>query len=163
MKPHSPGRTLLIAASAAIAATVIAVIVLTPSPGEHRQVQRDAAVLGDLEQLGNAVELWQREHGQLPPDLVPVVAQPGLSLQLAPADGGPGYVYRPLDAQRYQLCAHFLTSTADTRFGRHYPADRAHAAGQHCYTHRVPAPPAAAGTPEAERQAAASDVAPAPQ
>ena len=138
MKTPSLGRGLLIAASLLILATVITVIALTPSPAEHRQVQRDAAVLSDLELLGNAVELWQREHGQLPPDLVPVVALPGVDLQLAPADGGPAYVYRPLDAHRYQLCAHFLTDTADNRFGRPYRADRAHPAGEHCFTHQGP-------------------------
>jgi len=146
MKTQSLGRALLIAASALITATVIAVIALTPSPAEHRQVQRDAAVLSDLEQLGNAVELWQREHGQLPPDLVPVLALPGVDLPLAPADGGPAYVYRPVDARRYQLCAHFLTDTADNRFGRPQPADRAHPAGQHCFTHQAPAVSPAAAT-----------------
>lgn len=146
MKTQSLGRALLIAASVLIVATIACVIALTPSPAEHRLVQRDAAVLSDLEQLGNAVELWQREHGQLPPDLVPVVAQPGVALQLAPADGGPAYVYRPIDARRYQLCAHFLTDTADNRFGRPHPADRAHPAGQHCFTHQAPAIAAAAAT-----------------
>ena len=146
MKTQSLGRALLIAASVLIVATITCVIALTPSPAEHRLVQRDAAVLSDLEQLGNAVELWQREHGQLPPDLVPVVAQPGVALQLAPADGGPAYVYRPIDARRYQLCAHFLTDTADKRFGRPYPADRAHPAGQHCFTHQAPAIAAATAT-----------------
>lgn len=144
MTNPAPGRGLLIAASVLITATVIAVIALTPSPAEHRQVQRDAAVLNDLEQLGNAIELWHREHGQLPPDLVPVLAQPGLNLSLAPADGGPAYVYLPLDAQRYQLCAQFLTDTGDTRFGRPYQAARAHGIGQHCFTHRVNRPGQAA-------------------
>ena len=140
MKTPSIGRGLLISASVLITATLIAVIALTPGPGEHRQIQRDAAVLRDLDQLGDAVHLWQREHGQLPPDLVPVVAQPGVHLQLAPADGGPAYVYRPLDDRRYQLCAHFLTDTADKRFDHALPVDRAHPAGEHCFTRHLPAP-----------------------
>ena len=49
------GRNLLIAGSALILATLVAVIALTPSPAEHRQMQRDAAVLADLDQLVNAI------------------------------------------------------------------------------------------------------------
>lgn len=139
MRTLSPGRSLLIAASVLIAATIVAVIALTPSPAEHRQMQRDAAVLADLDQLENAIERWQREHGQLPATLAPVLAQPGLSLNQAPADGGPAYDYLPLDVLRYQLCAHFLTDTAANRYGRQYPVERAHGAGRHCFTHRVSA------------------------
>ena len=62
-----------------------------------------------------------------------------MSLNQAPADGGPAYDYLPLDARRYQLCAHFLTDTADNRYGRQYPVERAHGAGRHCFTHRVSA------------------------
>lgn len=137
MTTLSPGRGLLIAASVVIVATLVAVIALTPSPTEHRQVQRDAAVLRDLDQLEGAIKRWHRENGQLPPDLVPVVALPGLDLSLAPSDGAPAYDYLPLDTQRFQLCAHFLTDTADSRYGRQYPGERAHGAGRHCFTHRV--------------------------
>lgn len=139
MNTPTLGRTLLILASALITATVIAVIALTPSPGQHRQMQRDNAVLNDLEQLQQAIGRWHREHGQLPAALAPVAAQPGLSLQLAPADGGAAYSYQPIDEEQYRLCAVFLTDTADDRYGRRYPAARAHGAGQHCFIHRTSA------------------------
>lgn len=163
MRTLSPGRSLLIAASVLIAATIVAVIALTPSPAEHRQMQRDAAVLADLDQLENAIERWQREHGQLPATLGPVLAQPGLSLNQAPADGGPAYDYHPLDAQRYQLCAHFLTDTADNRYGRQYPGEDAHAAGRHCFTHRVSAAVAAAVAVETTQPALPGNNPPASQ
>ncbi|KRG72554.1 hypothetical protein ABB30_15520, partial [Stenotrophomonas ginsengisoli] len=54
MKTQSLGRVLLIAASVLIVATIACVIALTPSPAEHRLVQRDAAVLSHLEELGQA-------------------------------------------------------------------------------------------------------------
>lgn len=137
MSRPTAGSALLVAASAVILATVIAVIVLTPSPAEHRQVQRDNAVLSDLEQLDQVIERWHGEHATLPADLARLADQPGMSLALAPADGGPAYIYRPLADGRYQLCAQFLTDTADTRYGRVFPAERAHAAGQHCFARRV--------------------------
>ena len=80
----------------------------------------------------------QPQYGYGQPDPNLYGQQPSFGYQ-APADGGPAYDYLPLDARRYQLCAHFLTDTADNRYGRQYPVERAHGAGRHCFTHRVSA------------------------
>lgn len=137
MSPPATGRPLLITATVLIAATVIAVIMLTPSPAEHRRMQRDNAVLTDLEQLEQAIQHWQDEHRRLPADLAVLADQPGLALALAPADGGPAYTYQRQDAGRYRLCAHFLTDTADGRYGYRPSADRTHGAGRHCFARHV--------------------------
>lgn len=133
------GRNLLIAGSALILATVVAVIALTPSPQQHRNFHRDQRVISHLHALQAAIEQWHQQHGQLPKELATLNTQPGVQLALQPADGGPAYRYQPSDGRHYQLCAHFLTDTADNRYGRQYPVERAHGAGRHCFTHRVSA------------------------
>lgn len=140
--PARPGRWLLGAAALLALATVVAVLALTPGPGQRRLQQRDAATVSDLQQLQQAIVVWQRQHQALPADLARVAAQPGIALPLAPADGGPGYRYAVLDAHSYQLCAHFHTDTAAPHDPRQRNAGAAfgdwpHPSGEHCFVRRV--------------------------
>lgn len=158
MKTHSPGRGLLIAGSVVIAATVAAVIALTPSPQQHRNFQRDQRVISDLHALESAIAQWHQQHGQLPPALAILNTQPGVKLALQPADGAPAYRYQPGAGRHYQLCAHFLTDSAHPDTGRlswtvpgaeplrtAYDLEWAHGRGEHCYQRQV----SAADTPAA--------------
>lgn len=126
------GRLLAIIASVVVAATVIAAVWVIGSPSAQREVRIDQHRVHDLQQVAQLLELYQRRHGRLPPDLETLARQPGQRVAIAdPVDGAP-YVYEAADARRYRLCARFATDTARTR-DTAIPDEWSHGAGRHCF------------------------------
>ncbi|KGM54591.1 hypothetical protein N799_09185 [Lysobacter arseniciresistens ZS79] len=126
------GRLLAILASVVVAATVIAAVWVIGSPSAQRDVRIDQHRVQDLQQIGQLLDLYAREHDRLPPDLQTLARQPGQRVAIAdPVDGAP-YVYEALGARRYRLCARFATDTARTRDAA-IPDEWSHGAGRHCF------------------------------
>ena len=131
------GRAVLTIATALLLALLVTVIGLRSSPSQLRAERIDRLASADLQQLEQAIIQWQQTHDQLPPDLETLFQQPGQNLPRQPAAGGAPYSYRRIDAQRFALCATYLSDSAHWQT-RSY--DWPHPAGEHCHTRRLPAP-----------------------
>lgn len=96
----------------------------------------------DLQRIAQLVELHQRRHDVLPPDLVTLANEPGQRLPITdPVDGAP-YAYEVTGARRFRLCAVFATDTARTRGGTTPRGvdDWHHGTGRQCFDRRLSAP-----------------------
>lgn len=134
------GRTVLTIATALLLALLVTVIAQRSSPSQLRTERIDRLASADLQQLEQAIVQWQQTHDRLPPDLDTLFRQPGQNLPRQPAAGGAPYAYRIIDAQRFALCATYLS---DSSTWRSRTTDWPHPAGAHCHTRRLPAPSAA--------------------
>ena len=136
------GRTLALAAVAVAAATVAVSVYLIGSPTTQREVRIDQRRVHELQQIGQLVELYAREHGTLPTDLATLAGQPGQRMATADPASGQAYRYEPVGERQYRLCATFSTDTAQPQapIGRAPSADAAawnHPAGPHCFERRL--------------------------
>jgi len=125
-----------------VGGAVAAGLVMMGSPSEARLRRLDARRVGDLAQIARHVDLFWARRGALPASLDDLAGELGLGrLPVDPETGGP-YGYRPLEANRYEICAEFSTESqgeplaAQARFW-------VHAAGLVCFA-------VAAETPERE-------------
>ena len=149
------GRLLLLVAGLAILATVAAAVWVMGGPGAQRQLRLDERRLQDLNQLQGLVDGYALEHKALPADLATLQRVPGQALSFADPVTGVPYEYRVVAGNRYQLCAVFITDSAEQQRagGRWQGPDWTHARGRHCFTRDVeqavlkPAPAAQAPLP----------------
>ncbi len=130
------GTRVLWATGLVTAAAIAAGIWVIDSPSQQRLKRLDAARLSHLQTLELAANNYWRENDALPPNILALVAQPGMLLTQKDPSGGPDYVYRPLDATHYELCAQFDTSSA-RETPRGLAGEWAHPAGNHCFRRSV--------------------------
>lgn len=135
----SPGRRLAVIASVVVGATLVAAIAVMDSPPEQREQRLDARRVQDLQQIGNAIDIYHDRHKALPEGLAALQARmPGW--KLAPGDPASGvpYDYEVLGERSYRLCAQFDTdtATADTPHGPEGDAWK-HGAGRQCFNREV--------------------------
>ena len=132
------GRVMAIVASIVVVAAVVAGIASIGLPGEQRQARLDQRRIEDLQRIAEAVELHHREHGQLPADLATAAARPGWDLGLLDPVSGEAYDYRPLQGDRFELCAVFTTDSGERDgAGWNAPLEWRHGAGRHCFNRDV--------------------------
>lgn len=132
------GRVMAIVASLAVVAAVVAGIASIGLPGEQRQARLDQRRIEDLQRIVEAVELHYREGGRLPADLATAAARPGWDLALLDPVSGEAYEYRPLQGDRFELCAVFATdSGVRDGAGWNAPLEWRHGAGRHCFKRDV--------------------------
>src|SRR5690606_7490710 len=136
------GRELAIVAAVVVAAALAAAFMVMRSPADERALTLDQRRVQDLQRIGHAVDAWYRLHDALPPDLASVVEQPGSTVPAAdPATGAP-YEYLPGEGRKYQLCATFLTDTAQNGEAWQGAAPRGeswdHPAGGYCFVREAP-------------------------
>lgn len=129
MSANGPAdRLAFIAATVAVVATSIGGFLVLGSPNRQRQLQADRSRLQDLHaiarQLHDRFETANR--GEKPFSLPETLRRDWRD----PLTGEP-YEYRPLDDERYQLCAEFALPTPEPVRNR----DRfwQHPAGRHCF------------------------------
>jgi len=143
----SPGRWLMVAASAVVVATVAAAVVAIGPPSAQRDARLDARRVQDLARIAELVDAHARRTGALPRDL-DALAAPGLRLPLDPGAGG-GYAYQATGTRSYRLCAVFATDTA--RAGERLQPETmdewSHGVGQRCFERRVAKPETDATAP----------------
>ena len=132
------GPVMAIVASMVVVAAVVAGIASIGLPGEQRQARLDQRRIEDLQRIAEAVELHHREHGQLPADLATAAARPGWDLGLLDPVSGEAYDYRPLQGDRFELCAVFTTDSGEREgAGWNAPLEWRHGAGRHCFNREV--------------------------
>ena len=130
------GRALVIAAGVVVAATVVAALVLTGTPGLQRQVRLDERRVQDLVRLDTAIQAHARLHEGLPATLEALDASAGRGLPRADPGTGAPYGYLAGKSGRYRLCAVFATDSVASA-GGFTPEGWAHPAGRHCFERRV--------------------------
>ncbi len=132
------GRVMAIVASLVVIAAVVAGIASIGLPGAQRQARLDERRIEDLQRIVEAVELHHREHGRLPADLATAAARPGWGLALLDPVSGEAYAYRPLQGDRFELCAVFATDSGRRGGpGWNAPLEWHHGAGRHCFKRDV--------------------------
>ncbi|HEX2466172.1 MAG TPA: hypothetical protein VHR17_16235 [Thermoanaerobaculia bacterium] len=118
------------AAVAVIGAVVAGLIVLGP-PREQRARRLDDRRLDDLREIAGAVDLHWTRDGRLVASLEEVKMELRPSSDRDPETGEP-YVYEPLGADRYRLCATFSGATPTEAY-RPRSEFWTHGAGRHCF------------------------------
>jgi hypothetical protein len=115
-----------------VAAAVLGGLLLIGTPGEERARRLDARRVENLQGIAAAVDLYWTRLGRLPDSLATLEAVPGLEFDAADPDTHQAYGYRVLDSGRYELCAQFTQTSADSR-----PVPQrdfwAHGAGTQCF------------------------------
>lgn len=134
------GKSILVVAGMAMAATIGAAIWVMGGPGAQRERRLDERRIGDLRDLQSSIEQYHRDHDRVPPDLATLAGQPGVALPLSDPITGQTYVYVVEAADRYRLCATFATDTArDGQRGYGFDTDWAHGTGNTCFQRRIKA------------------------
>ncbi|MGY1410613.1 MULTISPECIES: hypothetical protein [unclassified Luteimonas] len=138
---RADGRALVAVAAVVIVATVAAALMVGGSPAQQRDARMDARRVQDLQRIEAAVQAYARQHDALPDALDGLDQATDHSLSLVEPDTGTGYGYGIEGAERYRLCAVFIT---DSRGGRHGRGDQVaegwqHPAGPHCFQRRLAA------------------------
>jgi hypothetical protein len=134
----SAGRWLAIAASVVMAATVVAAIVVTGTPGQRRLVKLDDRRTDDLRALERAIDEYYKQHGRLPGQLLELYRKPGSTAPSADPQTRQPYDYAVLAERRYRLCAVFATDTGKTD-AVSVPRWQ-HGIGRHCFDIDTPKP-----------------------
>lgn len=135
-------RVMAVAASAFVAAVVLASVTLMPTPGATRLRKADQVRVQDLESIRNAVRDHVRDQGQLPESLEFLSArgESGAKRLRDPVTGTP-YAYRVLDPEHFELCATFARNAGSEESGD-FPRSPvgaaetelwAHGSGERCF------------------------------
>ncbi|MDH5823963.1 hypothetical protein QFW77_13345 [Luteimonas sp. RD2P54] len=133
------GRALAIAATAAVAATVIAAILAMGGPAAQREAKLDVRRIDDLQRIAQLLDSHVRHQGALPADLQVLAARPGTRLALTDPAGA-RYQYQPTGGRGYRLCAEFATDTASTPEAWR-GEEWSHGAGRQCFERTAAAAP----------------------
>lgn len=131
------GRRLLVLTALVIVASVAASFLVMGTPAHQRDLRMDEARVRDLERLQSALREWHREHGDLPPTLAALAAQPGLALDISDPLTGVAYGYRRDGSRRFELCAEFSTDSGERGSRNGAPGisqeQWRHGSGRTCY------------------------------
>jgi len=102
------GRSLVgLVVAVAVGAAVAAGLVMMGSPSEARSRRLDARRVADLAQIARNVDVFWSRRAQLPSSLDELNTELGLRLSPSDPETGAPYGFRPLDGNRYELCATF--------------------------------------------------------
>ena len=135
-----------------VGAAVAAGLVMMGSPTEARNRRLDARRVGDLAQIARGVDVFWSRRAVLPASLEELAVELGSNPPLEDPESGQAYDYRPLDANRYELCAVFATDSAGEPRGAN-ARFWVHAQGLVCFpvtaetTEREPRQPANQASP----------------
>ena len=156
---HS-GRWLAIAASVVVVATVVVAVLVMDPPSAQRDARLDSRRIDELNHIVQVIDTHVQVHGELPPDLGPLAAQPGRQLAIADPVTGLPYEYTTTGGLDYTLCAVFASDTAEVRTtGVAWNFDEwSHDVGRHCFTRTAKAPKRKS-EPQAQAQASTAPVA----
>ena len=160
MTGERTGRFLLVVASIAVAAAVVAGLFVLGSPQDERRRRLDQARVADLMALRSAIEAHHHREGRLPDSLEELARRSPLPVRMTDPAGGRLYAYEPIDSTRFRLCAEFDFATPADEMQPRVP-EWAHGAGRQCFSlvvrkSREDAPgrepePVLEGTPDSSR------------
>lgn len=137
MSAGNVGRSLAIAASAVVIATVVAAMLLMGSPESQRESRLDRKREQDMERIATAINTRARAGKPLPASLEILSSEPGLRLAVSDPQTGVSYAYTITGSDRYRLCAVFTTDTGDKSRQGWVDQDWLHGAGRHCFERKV--------------------------
>jgi hypothetical protein len=123
-------------ATAVVAASVIAAIVMLGGPSLQRKYKMDDVRVRNLTLIASAVNGYFRRHEGLPADLDALAQEPGYNIPRRDPETGKPYEYQVLKASSYHLCADFaLDSSRDpaNTFGANSIGSWAHGSGHQCF------------------------------
>ncbi|QWP75611.1 hypothetical protein J5226_18635 [Lysobacter sp. K5869] len=136
------GRTLILAAGAAILASSALAIAVMGGPGDQRLARMDLRRTHDLDRIETEMNRYWPKHQRLPADLTELASQPGLSLVVADPLTGATYRYLPGAARAYRLCARFDTDSGQRDAARRSESASSeewrHPVGEFCFDREVP-------------------------
>lgn len=129
------GQWLAIAASVVVVATLAAAVAVMGPPSTQRQLKLDQKRVADLQRIARLLESAANRSGALPPDLVAVAHQPGMSVPTGDPLDGSSYGYQVTGERGYRLCATFARDTAQTQDDQWPRIDDewSHGAGRQCF------------------------------
>ena len=138
------GGILLIVATSAVGAAVVAGISILGSPTVERQQRLDAARVEDLTTIERLISRFTALHKKLPRDLASLVREPGFSARTNDPESGVPYDYQTQGANSYLLCATFKTrsseSTSHNVYGQPLGPTWAHGIGRQCFNRSTSLP-----------------------
>ena len=108
------GGILLIVATTAVGAAVIAGILILGSPTVQRQQRLDSVRVEDLTTIERLISRFAALHKRLPRDLASLAREPGFSARTNDPESAVPYNYQTLGADSYLLCATFKTRSSET-------------------------------------------------
>jgi type II secretory pathway pseudopilin PulG len=123
-------------ATAVVAASVIAAIVVLGAPSVQRQRKMDGVRVQNLSLIALSVNGYFTRHKELPADLEALAKQPGYHIARSDPDTGKSYGYQILGATSYRLCADFTGDSATDSpqfFGAYVNVTWAHGQGHQCF------------------------------
>jgi len=101
---------LLVVASAAVVAAVVAGLWAIGSPGQERRRRLDGRRVDDLRALAAAVDRYTADHRRLPASLDELLAGTRWSLDTRDPETRAPYEYRVVDDSTFEVCATYLLS-----------------------------------------------------
>lgn len=130
------GRSLAIVASVGVLATLVASVVVNPTPAAQREVKLDARRVRDLHNLHDAIERHVNQEGSLPASLATLADKPGVRLAIVDPVTEKPYGFQSTGLLAYQLCATFTTDAAIAPQASGYGSsdlEWAHGIGRQCF------------------------------
>ena len=113
---------------------IIGAVRVMGTPGQQRAHRLDDRRVSDLNRLVESIQGFHERHDRFPKDIPALDDEAGVRMPRTDPQTGAAYEYRVLDARRFEVCAVFLTDTADEP-----DASIPHGAGRHCVTRKVKA------------------------
>ena len=126
------GRWLAAGAVVLAIVAIIGAVRVMGTPGQQRAHRLDDRRVSDLNRLVESIQGFHERHDRFPKDIGALDAEVGVRMPRVDPETGVAYAYRVLAERRFELCAVFLTDTADEP-----DAGTPHGAGRHCFTHKV--------------------------
>jgi hypothetical protein len=111
---------------AQVTGTVVAVVVTAAivtgiyelgSPSEERARRLDERRVQDLSGIARAADVYWTRHMRLPASLEALQTETGANITIADPDTGMIYEFRPLEGEKYELCAVFNGESRDSERG----------------------------------------------
>jgi hypothetical protein len=122
------GTVVTVAVTAAIAAGIF----LLGSPAEEHARRLDERRVQDLSGIARAVDVYWTRNTRLPASLETLRTETGANITIADPDTGMAYEFRPLEGEKYELCASFEGESRDS--GRGVDAGFwSHRIGRQCF------------------------------
>jgi hypothetical protein len=123
-------------ATAVVAASVIAAIVMLGGPSAQRKYKLDDVRVRNLTLVASSVNGYFNRHKGLPADLDSLAKEPGYNIPRRDPETGKPYEYQVLSTASYRLCADFaLDSAGDpaNTLGANSNPSWAHGSGRQCF------------------------------
>ena len=116
----------------AVTAAIVAGIYLLGSPAEERARRLDERRVQDLSGIARAVDVYWTRNTRLPASLEALRTETGANITIADPAADMAYEFRPLEGERYELCAVFEGESRDSDRG--FDAGFwLHRAGRQCF------------------------------